>query len=297
MASRGPLSAWCLAIFCAVLAAVNAPQAALGQPRWEPERIGEVTPQFVATAVRFKALNETGPDWPGSDEVYAVFAVFNPNIDRPTSTYGNIDTGDTQTISGSEACIAPQPGCGRGVPNLHFTVALWEEDEPPFWVVEFTPGCIANSHCYSRGKDQFDEFIGRAEVNMSRQQLVADLPTIGAIKEYTIKPAGGRGDYEFTYRVLRLSDVGTRLVVAPPTAPAIALAASVSYATSPATVTLNWSGVPGTLVDIHHNGVRLGDTVNDGNWAYPFAPGTHAFKVCERLSSNCSADVSVTVTQ
>ena len=30
--------------------------------------------QFVATAVKFKARNETGPDWPGSDEVYGVFS-------------------------------------------------------------------------------------------------------------------------------------------------------------------------------------------------------------------------------
>jgi hypothetical protein len=50
------------------------------------------------------------------------------------------------------------------------------------------------------------------------------------------------------------------------------------------------------LVDIYQNGVRLGDTDNDGVWSNQIAPGTYSFRVCERLSSVCSAEVSVTVT-
>lgn len=85
--------------------------------------------------------------------------------------------------------------------------------------------------------------------------------------------------------------------IRPPEPPPISLTAGVDYATSPATVTLIFTGANGALVDIYQNGVRLGDTENDGAWSNPVNPGTHTFRVCERLSSVCSTDVTVTVTQ
>ena len=35
-------------------------------------------PQFVVEAVSFRAVDETGVDWPGSDEVHWVFAGWDP---------------------------------------------------------------------------------------------------------------------------------------------------------------------------------------------------------------------------
>ena len=78
--------------------------------------------------------------------------------------------------------------------------------------------------------------------------------------------------------------------------PPISLTAGVDYATSPPTVTLIFTGANGAMVDIYQNGVRLGDTENDGVWSFPITPGTHTFRVCEMLSSVCSTDVTVTVT-
>jgi hypothetical protein len=82
-----------------------------------------------------------------------------------------------------------------------------------------------------------------------------------------------------------------------PPPPPISLTAGVDYATSPATVTLIFTGATGALVDIYQDGVRLGDTDNDGVWSRQLAPGTYVFRVCETQSSVCSTDVSVTVTQ
>lgn len=82
----------------------------------------------------------------------------------------------------------------------------------------------------------------------------------------------------------------------PPPPPPIALTAGVDTSTSPATVTLLFSGASGALVDIYQDGVRLGDTENDGAWSIQRSPGTYVFRVCERLSSVCSTEVSVTVT-
>jgi hypothetical protein len=83
----------------------------------------------------------------------------------------------------------------------------------------------------------------------------------------------------------------------PPPPPPISLTAGVDYDTSPATVTLIFTGATGALVDIFQDGVRLGDTTNDGTWTRQLPPGTYQFRVCERLSSVCSTDVTVTVTQ
>jgi hypothetical protein len=80
-----------------------------------------------------------------------------------------------------------------------------------------------------------------------------------------------------------------------PTAP-ISLTAGVDYETNPPRVVLIFTGANGAMVDIYQDGVRLGDTNNDGVWTNTITPGTHTFRVCERLSQVCSTDVSVTVT-
>lgn len=87
-----------------------------------------------------------------------------------------------------------------------------------------------------------------------------------------------------------------QLVLTEMRSPPISLTAVVDYGTTPATVTLIFGGATSTMVDIYQNGVRLGDTENDGTWSYPINPGTHTFRVCETLTSVCSADVTVTVT-
>jgi len=81
----------------------------------------------------------------------------------------------------------------------------------------------------------------------------------------------------------------------PPAPPPISVTAGVDTATTPATVTLIWTGANGTFVDIYQNGVRLGDTENDGTWSFPINAGTHTFRVCEKLSTVCSMEVTVTV--
>ena len=77
----------------------------------------------------------------------------------------------------------------------------------------------------------------------------------------------------------------------------ISLSASVSYATSPATVTLTWSGATGATVDIYRNGNLLTNRQNDGATTVSLGPGTYVFRVCNAGSNVCSNDVSVTVTQ
>jgi hypothetical protein len=192
-------------------------------------------PQFVAEAVSFKAIDESGYDWSGSDEVYAVFSDLNPNLlDLVTSTYGDVDTGETRTFKTDERCIAPRPKCDHGVSQiLHFKLSFWERDEFPN---EFCYGDSLGLHeSLRKGKCSYDDLIGREEVLMSREQLLARLRRVGASVEHKLilggpcgPPPPGEGhtacggfgatgpEYEFTFRITRLPDVESPMVIAPP---------------------------------------------------------------------------------
>jgi hypothetical protein len=77
--------------------------------------------------------------------------------------------------------------------------------------------------------------------------------------------------------------------------PTISLSASVSYATTPATVTLKWTGATAATVDIYVNGALYGTSANDGQEMITRDLGIHTFHVCNAGSAVCSMDVSVTV--
>lgn len=81
-----------------------------------------------------------------------------------------------------------------------------------------------------------------------------------------------------------------------PPPPPIMLTGGVDHFTSPASVYLIWTGATTTQVDLYQNGVRIGNTLNDGAWAGKYAPGTYTFHVCDEGTSVCSNDVTLVVT-
>jgi hypothetical protein len=188
----------------------------------------------VAEAVSYRANDESGYDWPGSDEVYAVFSDLNPNLsDLVTSVQGDVDTGETRTFGATERCIAPRPRCDRGVSEvLRFEVSFWERDD---WPGEFCYGDVPGLHYYLRhGLCTGDDLIGREQVLMSREELLVALPNVGdAVERKLILggpcgpaptgeivgcgfPAPTGAEYELTYRITRLPDVEMPIVIAPP---------------------------------------------------------------------------------
>lgn len=96
-------------------------------------------------------------------------------------------------------------------------------------------------------------------------------------------------------------DLPTLLLTVSPTEPLpppISLMITVSYTTSPATVTLNWSGATTSKVDLYRNGVFLSSMVNTGSKTTMANPGTYTFYICEAGSTTvCSNAVTITVTQ
>lgn len=95
-------------------------------------------PRYIFEANRMYVLDETGIDWPGSDEVVARFQSGDNTIF--TGVYGDMDTGDTKLFRSGQQCITPaiDPdnlsnttwGCDqKGVAGpVTFTLTLYEYD-------------------------------------------------------------------------------------------------------------------------------------------------------------------------
>ncbi|RFC34941.1 MAG: hypothetical protein DID92_2727744373 [Candidatus Nitrotoga sp. SPKER] len=185
--------------------------------------------RYKIEAIRFKARDETGIDWLGSDEV--VVETTDTKGWTVSREVGNIDSGDTHNFDPAKSCIvAVRPGivvldessvcekAGEPAP-LSFQVELWEQDS-----IGFPAGfCVGGQETPEPGRHAgpysascpdgsgFNDFIGRAQINYSTQELEAALPNVGdeQIESITLDPCPGQicagfADYTFTWRVTRL---------------------------------------------------------------------------------------------
>jgi hypothetical protein len=88
--------------------------------------------RYKVSASHFKAIDESGADWTGSDEAFWLFSGVSTTATaatRATQVYGSIDTGDTQYFGLADQCVW---GCGQsGAPapfGIGLSVQLWEQD-------------------------------------------------------------------------------------------------------------------------------------------------------------------------
>lgn len=256
------------------------------------------TPQFIATAVSFKASDETGWDRWGADEVKAVFANFNPIQQNLTSTRQDVDSGETKNFAAADRCIALQTTCERGQSNLHFGIALWEEDRAPWPLGNWCNGWLSGETAFYYSEPcSGDDFIGRVEVAHSAVDLVAALPTVGASKEFTVKPTGGAGSYTVTYRVTRLANVDRSIVIhLPPLDPGVPVITLEATVLGDKRVSLIWTGATTTTVDIYRNAAKIVTTPNDGAHVDVPESGTYQYRLCDLGSTTaCSPQVAATV--
>jgi hypothetical protein len=77
------------------------PAAAQAVP---PVPTGNV-PSFKIEAVKFKCLDETGHDWPGSDEIRIGIESSSARI--ISREFGDVDTNETRGFKPEESCILP----------------------------------------------------------------------------------------------------------------------------------------------------------------------------------------------
>jgi len=204
-----------------------------------PEAAVTTRPRFKVEAIGFRAHNETGWDFLGSDEVIAVFNAGDYRV--MTDTFGDVDGGESRTFRAGQTCIWPAtdvPGHDRswscapnGAPGpVSFNAALYEYDGS-----RFPAGfCVRNSgptdllppqsqNC--RIDSEVASLIGSRPVRMSVAELTAALPRAGDSLEGSLQlfggcegdcvaggPFGPSPDYTLRYRIVRTSDE----VVVPP---------------------------------------------------------------------------------
>lgn len=103
--------------------------------------------RYIVRATTLHCNDETGRDWPGSDEIYAIFTLRTPDrvggdaFFARTNTFGDFDTGETKAFRADQNCLTSVvPGnaerpvrhwdchpAGDRI-NLTFKVKLYEED-------------------------------------------------------------------------------------------------------------------------------------------------------------------------
>lgn len=87
-------------------------------------------PRYKVTAYQFKALDESGPDWSGSDEPFWIFNSVSTGgtaLSTRSQVYGDVDTGETRFLANQ--CIFGCGGSGALAPlGIGLSVQAWEED-------------------------------------------------------------------------------------------------------------------------------------------------------------------------
>jgi hypothetical protein len=155
------------------------------------QSVGE--PRYTVELVSFKALDESGYDWNGSDEVFGLFSS-NRGYSVRTVKQGDVDSGNSRAFGSQERCLTGQRvlsggvdrgwliapdgtrwDCDpRGVPApIVLRLELLEDDD----CNAFFPSCF---NTYSPPvRDPNDDLIGRAVPTYSASELASRLPRVG----------------------------------------------------------------------------------------------------------------------
>jgi hypothetical protein len=99
------------------------------------QTVGVVEPcpaRYKVSAVSFKAIDESGVDWTGSDEPYWIFNSVGTDgtaASRASQVYGGVDSGETWYFGVADSCIWGCGGTGAPAPfGIGLSVQLWESD-------------------------------------------------------------------------------------------------------------------------------------------------------------------------
>lgn len=149
--------------------------------------------RYVVEATTFKALDETGIDIFGSDEIVARFSANGRSTF--TGIYGDVDTGETHNFRSGQQCIYPaiDPdgaynhswSCNsRGAFGpLNFQITLYEFDGTlRQFLTNSTQFCLHGGDDLMTGCDDIQLAsiaIGSRHVTFTEAELAAAMPTVG----------------------------------------------------------------------------------------------------------------------
>jgi hypothetical protein len=150
-------------------------------------------PRYTVEAHGFTAVDESGPDWSGSDEVFGLYKESRGAL-SVTGVYGDVDSGEFRRFGSHERCVVPQrllstngtssivgpllwaPSdtweCDpRGVSGpINLEVTLYEDDDDHDPGTEWDPYFI---------RDEDDDLIGTAERSYTAGWLASRIPDVG----------------------------------------------------------------------------------------------------------------------
>lgn len=208
---------------------------ALAQPRTGVGRTGVTglgqtqnvirEPRFIVEAISFKAVDESGPNSPGADEVYAVF--HSGDDEMVTSVYEDVDIGEPpRHFEAHQSCIwpavdpdddrngswscAPQGASGP----VGFEVMLYELD--PYYRRAFGAFCVSigsndlEAHpCATEHSDVLFRNTFSYEVSQILARLEPGCRCFTETARYTEEDWRGDTVYDFTFRITRVDDGGS----------------------------------------------------------------------------------------
>jgi hypothetical protein len=184
-------------------------------------------PRFIVEAIEFKAVDETGPNNPGSDEIFAVFD--NPQHTVVTGVYGNVDTDDVVAFPASQNCIWPavdldvsrnqrwQCNAQGGSGPVSFGITLYEIDPDYDNIIPagfcITLGSTDLGAPRARNCDtNHSDIAFRADFTFGVSDILAHLDQSCRCWTQTARyrETDWRGDleYQVTFRITRVDDSG-----------------------------------------------------------------------------------------
>lgn len=188
-------------------------------------------PRFIVEAVSFKAVDESGPNSPGADEVAAWFQSGNSAVF--SREFGGVDTSETVTFGDRERCIYPLAdsdgrenrawdcAAGGAIGPIRFTVILAEIDPNYLFWTGFCFTVGTPDDVFERSDDincrvtegNWDTLF-RHEFSYGVSEILARLdPSCRCFTEtarYTEEDWRGDTVYDFTFRVTRVDGGGER---------------------------------------------------------------------------------------
>jgi hypothetical protein len=204
----------------------------VGNTRWAVAHTSATCsslPRYAIKAVSFRAVDETGIDWLGSDEPFWTFnAVGTEGTARSTASrvFGSVDTGHTASFDSTEGCIYLSCAGGAAPDGIGVSLQLWEKDlgyvngtlsavatafrsigrvyplNEAEWIVEATDklGSVFDEI----NSWAADDLVGWQLYTYMPVDLAQRLPAVGASFDDTRTYSGGGGRYTMTTRVTRV---------------------------------------------------------------------------------------------
>jgi hypothetical protein len=230
---------WALLTIAAVVAALSVMAVPAGAQILPGTQTAPGEPLYTVEVHGFTAIDESGYDLTGSDEIFGIFRSNRGDRVR-TSTYGDVDTGEFRRIGDGERCLAPQhllssvgspvpgwlwapyeswdcrPSAG-GVPGpINLILELWEDDP-------YCGAALGCSNPYAPAViDPADDLIQRILLSYSRGRLESQLRHSGEllVDKFTFggacgspepgcvtNPASATGpEYKLTINIRRVND-------------------------------------------------------------------------------------------